>query len=169
MFPRLYLVGLKSYAHDETAQLTRLHDELNRHFLQLNALEKNSFVTDKMDNEITSDEFLAFLLDQARIRESNNATRTKATLKKDKPEYEKRGSELWFRTALGPCNMDQSVSILCDGLRYSVDILWRLDSPPLPDNMEVALSRLRALKRRLNRVTEKEQGKNMVSVSHPAV
>ncbi|KRX34037.1 hypothetical protein T05_3719 [Trichinella murrelli] len=39
-----------------------------------------------MDDEITSDEFLAFLLDQARIRESNNATRTKATLKKDKPE-----------------------------------------------------------------------------------
>ncbi|KRX61105.1 hypothetical protein T09_7997 [Trichinella sp. T9] len=63
-----------------------------------------------MDDEITSDEFLAFLLDQARIRESNNATRTKATLKKDKPEYEKRESELWFRTALGPCNMDQSVS-----------------------------------------------------------
>ncbi|OUC48882.1 hypothetical protein D917_05894 [Trichinella nativa] len=54
-----------------------------------------------MDDEITSDEFLAFLLDQARIRESNNATRTKATLKKDKPEYEKREkSELWFWTAL---------------------------------------------------------------------
>ncbi|KRZ47812.1 hypothetical protein T02_3384, partial [Trichinella nativa] len=47
-------------------------------------------------------------------------------------------------------------AILCDGLRYSVDILWRLDSPLLPDNMEVALSRLRALKRRLNRVPEKE-------------
>ncbi|XP_003382217.1 putative integrase core domain protein, partial [Trichinella spiralis] len=48
--------------------------------------------------------------DQARIRESDNATRTKATLKKDKPEYEKRESELWFRTALDPCNMDRSVS-----------------------------------------------------------
>ncbi|KRX15678.1 hypothetical protein T07_8636 [Trichinella nelsoni] len=53
-----------------------------------------------MDDEITSDEFLAFLLDQTRIRESDNATRRKASLKKDKPEYEKREKcELRFRTA----------------------------------------------------------------------
>ncbi|XP_003382169.1 conserved hypothetical protein [Trichinella spiralis] len=141
IFPQLSLVGLKSYTHDGAAQLTRVHDVLNRHFIQLNAHGKNvisglngtftfthflpTFAHNKEETsiwgrnrlkglrhgqDITSDEFLAFLLDQARIRESDDATRTKATLKKDKPEYEKRESELWFRTALDPCNMDRSVS-----------------------------------------------------------
>ncbi|KRZ88521.1 hypothetical protein T08_14646 [Trichinella sp. T8] len=122
------LVVLNSCADDGAAELTRLHDELNGHILELKALGKNAnsglsvfhpllliikkklrsgtvtdckgFVTDKMDDEITLDEFLAYLFDQTRIRESDNATRTKATLKKDKPEYEKREKyELRFRTA----------------------------------------------------------------------
>ncbi|KRY26428.1 hypothetical protein T01_7129 [Trichinella spiralis] len=41
IFPQLSLVGLKSYTHDGAAQLTRLHNELNRHFIQLNAHGKN--------------------------------------------------------------------------------------------------------------------------------
>ncbi|KRY27541.1 hypothetical protein T01_12264 [Trichinella spiralis] len=62
------------------------------------------------------------------------------------------------RGSYRPPTTERMIQILCDGLRYSVSILWRLDSFPLPDSMEVALSRLRALNRRLNRVPEKEQG-----------
>ncbi|KRX42424.1 hypothetical protein T05_11669, partial [Trichinella murrelli] len=122
------LVVLNSCADDGAAELTRLHDELNGHILELKALGENAnsglsvfhpllliikkklrsgtvndckgFVTDKMDDEITLDEFLAYVFDQTRIRESDNATRTKATLKKDKPVYEKREKyEIRFRTA----------------------------------------------------------------------
>ncbi|KRZ13132.1 hypothetical protein T4B_14660 [Trichinella pseudospiralis] len=73
----LSVVGLKACATDGDAELTRLHDELNRHSLELKAFKLRSgsvtewkaFVKDKRNDEITSDVFLAFLLEQARIRE----------------------------------------------------------------------------------------------------
>ncbi|KRX19971.1 hypothetical protein T07_10043 [Trichinella nelsoni] len=85
-----------------------------------------------MDDEITSDEFLAFLLDQARIRESDNATRTKATLKKDKPEYEKREkSELQFRTAAVPVQYGSECFV--GGGNHLTDDCPRFMRHPVPE------------------------------------
>ncbi|KRZ17242.1 hypothetical protein T11_14097 [Trichinella zimbabwensis] len=47
--------------------------------------------------------------------------------------------------------------VTSDGTRYVVGLLWRAGAVHLPDNREVALRRLRALKRQLNRDAEKDQ------------
>ncbi|KRZ00328.1 hypothetical protein T4B_4731, partial [Trichinella pseudospiralis] len=90
------VLGLRECSEDGTAELTRLHDELNRHFLELRALGKDvdtklsgfhallpmikrklppdtleawrAFVQDMTDEQITSVAFLSFLLKQTRIK-----------------------------------------------------------------------------------------------------
>ncbi|KRY79194.1 hypothetical protein T4A_4881 [Trichinella pseudospiralis] len=92
------VVGLRGCSEDGTAELTRLHDELNCHFLELRALGKDvdtklsgfhallpmikrklppdtleawrAFVQDMTDEQITSVAFLSFLLKQTRIKGS---------------------------------------------------------------------------------------------------
>ncbi|KRZ08832.1 hypothetical protein T11_11741 [Trichinella zimbabwensis] len=98
---------------DKAAELTRLHDELNRHFLELRALGKDvdanlsgfhaflpmikkplppdtleawrSFVQDLTDEQITSVAFLSFLLYQTRIKSSAR----KVTARKPERKSEK--------------------------------------------------------------------------------
>ncbi|KRZ58611.1 hypothetical protein T02_14089, partial [Trichinella nativa] len=48
-------------------------------------------------------------------------------------------------------------SVTFDGTRYVVGLLWRAGAVHLPDNHEVAMRRLRALRRQLNRDPEKDQ------------
>ncbi|KRX34965.1 hypothetical protein T05_8253 [Trichinella murrelli] len=48
-------------------------------------------------------------------------------------------------------------SVTFDGTRYFVGLLWRAGGGHLPDNHEVAMRRLRALRRQLNRDPEKDQ------------
>ncbi|KRY99072.1 hypothetical protein T4B_144, partial [Trichinella pseudospiralis] len=90
------VLGLRECSEDGTAELTRLHDELNCHFLELRALGKDvdtklsgfhallpmikrklrpdtleawrAFVQDMTDEQITSVAFLSFLLKQTRIK-----------------------------------------------------------------------------------------------------
>ncbi|KRZ23332.1 hypothetical protein T4C_8592 [Trichinella pseudospiralis] len=50
-----------------------------------------------------------------------------------------------------------SESVTFDGKRYVVGLLWRAGAVQLPDNREVAMRRLRALRRQLNRDPEKDQ------------
>ncbi|KRY27113.1 hypothetical protein T01_8694 [Trichinella spiralis] len=50
-----------------------------------------------------------------------------------------------------------SESVTFDGTRYVVGLLWRAGVVQLPDNREVAMRRLRALRRQLNRDPEKDQ------------
>ncbi|KRZ81760.1 hypothetical protein T08_15619, partial [Trichinella sp. T8] len=48
-------------------------------------------------------------------------------------------------------------SVTFDGTRYVIGLLWRAGGGHLPDNHEVAMRRLRALRRQLNRDPEKHQ------------
>ncbi|KRY26074.1 hypothetical protein T01_5495, partial [Trichinella spiralis] len=50
-----------------------------------------------------------------------------------------------------------SESVMFDGTRYVVGLLWRAGAVQLPDNREVAMRRLRAFRRQLNRDPEKDQ------------
>ncbi|KRY39872.1 hypothetical protein T03_2806, partial [Trichinella britovi] len=92
----LKVVSLKECSDDGAADLTRLHDDLNRHFLELRALGKDvdanlsgfhallpiikkklppdtleawrAFVQGMTNEKITSSVFLSFLLNQSRIK-----------------------------------------------------------------------------------------------------
>ncbi|KRX13480.1 hypothetical protein T07_15106 [Trichinella nelsoni] len=50
-----------------------------------------------------------------------------------------------------------SESVTFDGKRYVIGLLWRAGAVQLPDNREVAMRRLRTLRRQLNRDPEKDQ------------
>ncbi|KRX31206.1 hypothetical protein T06_12032 [Trichinella sp. T6] len=50
-----------------------------------------------------------------------------------------------------------SESVTFDGKRCVVGLLWRAGAVQLPNNREVAMRRLRALRRQLNRDPEKHQ------------
>ncbi|KRZ05281.1 hypothetical protein T11_3747 [Trichinella zimbabwensis] len=125
----LSVMNVKACSNEGAGELTRLHDVLNRHFLELKALGKDvncglngfhvilptlkrklpsgtmtewkTFIKDKKDDEIHSDVFLAFLLEQARIKDADIVTRTKAPTKghQQEPHLNARKPELRFTTA----------------------------------------------------------------------
>ncbi|KRZ12273.1 hypothetical protein T11_3417 [Trichinella zimbabwensis] len=125
----LSVMNVKACSNEGAGELTRLHDDLNRHFLELKALGKDvncglsgfhvilptlkrklpsgtvtewkTFIKDKKDDEIHSDVFLSFLLEQARIKDTDIGARTKAPTKgyHQEPHLSARKPELRFTTA----------------------------------------------------------------------
>ncbi|KRX51525.1 hypothetical protein T09_6079, partial [Trichinella sp. T9] len=125
----LSVMNVKACSNEGAGELTRLHDDLNRHFLELKALGKDvncglsgfhvilpklkrklpsgtvtewkTFIKDKKDDEIHSDVFLAFLLEQARIKDTDIGSRTKTPTKghQQEPYHNARKPDLRFTTA----------------------------------------------------------------------
>ncbi|KRX60988.1 hypothetical protein T06_7856 [Trichinella sp. T6] len=127
-------MNVKACSNQGAGELTRLHDDLNRHFLELKALGKDvncglsgfhlilptlkrklpsgmvtewkTFIKDMKDDEIHSYSpvFLAFLLEQARIKKTDIRTRTKAPTKghQQEPYHNARKPDLRFTTVAVP-------------------------------------------------------------------
>ncbi|KRZ48179.1 hypothetical protein T02_15347 [Trichinella nativa] len=125
----LSVMNVKACSNEGAGELTRLHDDLNRHFLELKALGKDvncglsgfhvilptltrklpsgtvtewkTFVKNKKDDKIHSDVFLAFLLEHARIKDTDIGSRTKTPTKghQQEPYHNARKPDLRFTTA----------------------------------------------------------------------